>query len=177
MSEGIKDKLEDAAGIDDAAKLGDHGRRHAELLADDRLAAVAAVVRIAQLAVLGQLKLEKLVAKLALVAHAAAPVNNCSGHCITVVSVAQTNSAGKSRCPRRRQSFVSLTTLHFMLSLSIKHTQGTQDWSCFHRDVSTFVCLCSLVAQVFCCVPIVFFCLRVRFFNNEVFLLSVYCPF
>ena len=68
----MKDRLKDAAGVDDAAKLGYHGRRHAELLADDRLAAVAAVVRIAQLAVLGQLKLEKLVAKLALVAHAAA---------------------------------------------------------------------------------------------------------
>lgn len=67
---GQRDRLEDAAGVDDAAELGDHRRRHAELLADDRLAAIAAVVRIAQLAVLGQLKLEKLVSKLAFVAHA-----------------------------------------------------------------------------------------------------------
>ena len=64
------DKLEDAAGLDDAAELSHNSGRHIRVLADDRLVAVAAAVGIAQLAVLHELKLEKLVSKLAFVPDA-----------------------------------------------------------------------------------------------------------
>lgn len=75
---GLVVLLHDLAVLDYSLQLLDHALVHVDLLLDDPVVLVVAVVRVAQLAVRANLELEELVAELAFVAHVVAQVETVS---------------------------------------------------------------------------------------------------